>query len=334
MRGAPRMQAAEEHTGEKRKAERKAKDCQIEFWQRLPEQRRSQIATCVSQRGSGDAAGDRQQEILREYLAENARSACAERDAQADLLLPRRGPRQKQVGEIGAGQQQYEKSECAENGVDLQEMVPVRVLSTIAGSDGHAHGVEINVASRLQCVLDRLPEDPGERGLRLHVGDAGLDSPEHTQPPGLWVSQAAGALVGRENRLHREGKEDFRVRIDCESFKAARRDAYNGERDAIDLDRFSDDGGRARKARLPECIAENDGVAFSCSQIIRWEQKAASLRLESQSGEEIAGDIFGAPRIAISFERNLHTAGVSVSHQLGEGGALSQVLISLAGECR
>ena len=193
----------------------------------------------------------------------------------------------------------------------------------IAGSDDQAHGVQIDIAPLLQCVLDRLPEDAGERGLRLRVRDAGLDASKHTKPPGLWVSQAAYALVRRENRLQGEWKKDFRSGIDCESFKAARRNAYDGEWDAIDLDRFPDDGGRARKARLPESVAEDNDGAIPGGLIVGGENHPARLRVEPQSREEIAGDVFGVPRIGISIERNLHTAGVGVSHQVGEGAALS-----------
>ena len=54
------------------------------------------------------AAAERQQDALGQQLADDAAAAGAERRADGDLPLPRQRPRQQQVGDVGARDQQHE----------------------------------------------------------------------------------------------------------------------------------------------------------------------------------------------------------------------------------
>ena len=53
------------------------------------------------------AAGERDDETLDQQLLDDAPPAGAEREADGDLALTRRGARDQQVGDVGAGDQQH-----------------------------------------------------------------------------------------------------------------------------------------------------------------------------------------------------------------------------------
>ena len=57
----------------------------------------------------GGAAERGQDHTLDDQLPRDPPAACAERDANGDLLLPADGARQQQVGDIGAGDQEHEE---------------------------------------------------------------------------------------------------------------------------------------------------------------------------------------------------------------------------------
>ena len=76
------------------------------------------------ERESGHAAGSREQQALGEQLPEHAPAARADGEADGDLLLPRRGARRQQAGEVGAGDQQHQSDHAHQDPQRLLVLPP------------------------------------------------------------------------------------------------------------------------------------------------------------------------------------------------------------------
>src|SRR6185437_6502143 len=85
--GAPRRQRSEQQAGEERKTQSKRQNRPIKFGQRLPDKRRSKVASRVAQSCSGCSTAEGQQQTFRKCLPQNARSARSQSDTQAHFLL-------------------------------------------------------------------------------------------------------------------------------------------------------------------------------------------------------------------------------------------------------
>src|SRR5262247_4652180 len=63
------------------------------------------------QQTTGGSAQESKHHALREELANQAPTTCADRQPNRYFLPPQHGARQQQVGDIGAGDQQYQASD-------------------------------------------------------------------------------------------------------------------------------------------------------------------------------------------------------------------------------
>ena len=83
--------------------------CEI-YKQRIPfrmEQRDQKLDQPLRQQDTRASARHDQQEALRQQLPHQAPARGSQRQPHSDFSLPRAPPRQKQVGEVGAGDQQH-----------------------------------------------------------------------------------------------------------------------------------------------------------------------------------------------------------------------------------
>ena len=109
----PGRRQPEDQAGDQRHREREDQGRQIdrhlvetrEIRRRQREERRHAPAR---DDGTAEAGGERQHHALGEELADQAAASGADRRAHDDLAAARRGARQQQIGDVGAGDEQHE----------------------------------------------------------------------------------------------------------------------------------------------------------------------------------------------------------------------------------
>ena len=67
------------------------------------------LRSCIGHRQAREPTHARQQHALRQHLADQPGARRSQRHADRRLCLPRRAPRQQQVGYVGAGDQQHQR---------------------------------------------------------------------------------------------------------------------------------------------------------------------------------------------------------------------------------
>ena len=77
------------------------------------------------QRNAGDAADRRQQHAFGQQLPDEAPAARADGQPHRELAPPRRGPRQQQVRDVRAGDQQHGADDAAEQQRDRPHLLPL-----------------------------------------------------------------------------------------------------------------------------------------------------------------------------------------------------------------
>ena len=98
------------------------------------------------------ASGNCEQEILREQLAHNARTAGSQGRPHADFLLTGRCPRERKIGDLGAGDQQHAPDRAQEQEQHAPDIVDYLVQKR--------HDVERQAAIGRIC----FPDSPGAGG--------------------------------------------------------------------------------------------------------------------------------------------------------------------------
>jgi len=121
---------------------------------------------CGQQR-TASAAADREHAALCQQLPCEAQPSRAERDAHRHLLLPRRRPRQQQVRDVAAADQQHQHDggkQDEQRGADVQHQLAVQ----------RPHAGAMSLAHRRQFRRDA-------RGNRVHLALRGLDGETRLQ---------------------------------------------------------------------------------------------------------------------------------------------------------
>ena len=194
--------------------------------------RRSSASRSASEvRTPAAAAGDSEAQALGEQLADQPGAAGAEGQPYGDLALPRRRPRQQQVAEIGAGDQQHQRrgaeqdeqriGEVAERRrarrrrlrhQPLIEHVPARRLvgdpAVVAGQPLLKDDVGVGLCRARRHAVAQ----PAERVQPHHL----LQAPRPVVQPGA---------AGQDGALHRQRHPRVRLLADRLAGEPARRDA-------------------------------------------------------------------------------------------------------------
>ena len=196
---------------------------------------------------AGDRAEQRHHERFGDQLTHQPAAARADREPNADLLLPRRRARQQHARDVGAGDQQHQADDEHQAGGDRQH-------------DRVGGRMEVDVVGRLQrepTVLVRLRirrfearHQQRQVGARLLDGLAGLQPPAQEQPP-IAAPFEPGRARGRrhgvvdadrldlERRRRRESTAPG-ARIGTMPCEAGRRDADDRVGVAADADGAAD----------------------------------------------------------------------------------------------
>ena len=93
------------------------------------------------------AARERQQDALGEQLPYQSPASCPERQTYGDLALPHAGPRQQQVGHVGAGDEQHQPDHGHQQKQGARKF-PAQVVGAPRGGQQHdAMGEEVLTVS-------------------------------------------------------------------------------------------------------------------------------------------------------------------------------------------
>src|SRR5205814_5342426 len=115
-------------------------------------------------------------------LTDDARAASSERETNGDFLLTRGGSRQRESGNVGAGDQQNESDD---------DHGDVKGWSNLAGFTVEARprrtkrdgGSVLGLGERSRAVKHFVAENCSGVGLRLADGKARLETAEDDDPP-------------------------------------------------------------------------------------------------------------------------------------------------------
>jgi hypothetical protein len=171
----------------------------------------------------------------------------------------RRRPREQQVGDVRARDQQHERDDDHDRGERLLITPPQSRVARCGGREGER---------LLQvCCLVLLAIRIGKRGVadlrlqRAQRGRRGLERlsrlPSHhdAQPPVRAAIERA--LAAANQRFGAERNGDVELPADFGTEELRRRDADDGVSHALDGQRLADRIGRAREAPLPEPVADH-----------------------------------------------------------------------------
>ena len=239
----------------------------------------------------GQQGGDRQpegassqaeQQALAERRARQPPPAGAERGADPPLALPRRGPRQQQVGDVGTAQQQEEDRRRHQDAGGGEERIVGRL--------------GIDRAHREHRDPALLPLAPGRRGVERVAGDVesgpgplqahSRSAPaEQGEPAALALLEAllADQPLGLRERDVERRRPPLRL-------KPRGHHADQGEGRAVEPQDAAHRLGVAAEHRLPEGVADHHH-RLGAQPVVRRLQQPPELRPRVEEGEVLAVDL-------------------------------------------
>ena len=223
--------------------------------------------------GEGEAESAPQcgkEEALREDLLHEAPSARAQGLADGELVRPRRGPPELEVGHVGAD----DEEEDAHRGEEQEDGGALRLREggvVVLQPDAHL-GVRVRVGL-LQAARDRRHLLP--RLLHRDPGPPPRDDAQVVGPP----------LLDEIGGLEPEGQPELDVAGGEE--EGRRHDPDHREGLAVQSDRAADDPRVAPELRLPQAVAQ-DGDALLALVGLFLRERAAGVRGHAEHVEEIA----------------------------------------------
>ena len=221
---------------------------------------------------AADRRRERQNQTLREELADDAPARRAKRQPDADLPLAREAAREQQVGDVGAADHQDQPEGEEQRSEDHAE--PIARQRTLArgqrGPDGTPRG-------RLEVGSSRCPRrDGGGRCLRRKPRFQPADHLDRDR-----FFSCVAELRGQRKWCPVVG------RCDAESSKAVGHDADDLERRAADHHAAADHAPFALEQLVPAGMTQHDHRPAFRSLVVFREQRAAEGRLDSQYLEEV-----------------------------------------------
>ena len=160
-----------------------------------------EIARPEGDQEPGRPAEERQDDALGHQLAHQAQPAGPHRQADGNLLAPRRGACQEEVGDVGAGDQQDQTDDGHQEAAGHDEKTPeVRVDRRLGDreKDGTPPAVGGGILL-LQALGDRL-----DGGVRLLDRHARLETGDGIEQQGAAVVVVLGLEAGQDLRVHGE----------------------------------------------------------------------------------------------------------------------------------
>ena len=243
------------------------------------------------------AAEERQYHALGQRLAHETCASRAKRQPNRDLLLPARRPRQQQVGDVRARDEEHQAhhrhqdverrrhlsahiGQSPASGIQIELLDPKAILELPRRCGESGHGV--------QLVFVDLPVDDVELWLRGVGRESRLQAANDVQPPALTIVE----IVYRRRHLglHHDRHEQIGRRCGDDAGEADGRDADDCHRRAVDRHHLVQDGRVAGEAPLPEPMAQYRHRVRARRPIVIVGEPAAERRLHAQDGKRVARD--------------------------------------------
>ena len=200
---------------------------------------------------SNDASCECEDDAFDKELAEKLCARGSEGKTHGHLTLTLRSLCEKKIGNVGAGDEEDEKSDCGEGGEEEDD----GSFATRRRSVGRFK-VEAVVLIGLGMSLGEALGDDVELLHGLDLGYAGLKACGDSNLLGetrLFVRRVAGELGKVAER-----NPELRIEDGVEPVEVGRSDADDGVEVAGDGDGLADDGRIAGEVLLPCPVAEND----------------------------------------------------------------------------
>ena len=214
-------------------------------WRHEREQRRE---TDVGERGAQRSSSERENQAFREQLPDETAPACAERDAHRHFALPDSGPRQQQVRDVGARDQQQQGDGAEEHPDVARDRARERLLE--------GQQADAPLLGELRgLALPQVSDDRPEIGLRLRVADAGLQTSEQVHVPHALDDLAP---------LQRDRQIDVRA----PPHESLRHHADHRAGRVVEPELAAEDAGIPVELPLPESIAEDDDRLGAGSRVV------------------------------------------------------------------
>ncbi len=283
-RGEPRRHEAEEDAGAERDEEGEREDPRIEAeLERTGGAADDEAAVddpveTEGERDAEQAARAREQDGLDELLPDEMEAGGPEGGADGELAQPGGGAGELEVGEVGAGDEQYEAGEAQQHPGDaLAERVEERAVQR------HGGAAQAGVGFR---ILLRLRGDHGrELGVDPRRRHAGGEAPDELERA---VVAPLDLVAGEVERAPERRAVPERAVVEDR-----RHDADDRDDGAVEPEGAADDIAGAGVALLPEAVAEQDDVGAARLELLGGEG-AAEQRRDAEGGEEIRGHGGGA----------------------------------------
>jgi hypothetical protein len=232
-----------------------------------------------------------QQQAFGAEQPDDAQARGAEGGARRDLAPARRGPREHEVADIGAGQDQQQADGAEQQDDRSRQAFPNPRPRLDAGVDAEA-------PLRHPRVAGRRGRDSGARRVDLRGGD--LEG-RALAPPADQSEQHARLPVGqhraRELRDRQAVLRDRHPEIDgagaAGAMKPGRRHADDGERVAVHQDRAAENVGRTGEVPAPEPVADDGDGRLAGIGAFGAREAAATRHRAGEDVEVRPGHDFG-----------------------------------------
>ena len=226
---------------------------------------------------------DRQEHALGQQLSGEAAAAGAERRPHRQFLLPRQRPRQQQVGDVGARDQQHESHRRAQHDERETDTPDCLLLQRQhAKRQSAVGGIEIRMVP------------PQVRGESLELGSRLLDRRARRQRREDVVVLAVSdpRRVGRQ----RQRQQDLRLLDDAERRHDLARELEGGRqhpdhfvRLTVQRQRAADGVGAAAVAAHPRAVRQQC-LAARARRVVGGGEEGADERLRAEHCQQVRGD--------------------------------------------
>ncbi len=251
-----------------------------------------------------------------EELPHHLAAAGAERAADGDLTLARRGTREQKPGDVRARNQQHHTDQPLQHDERALERSAQRRHPTIGRNERKRRTEKPFLGVRklleelaLQLLLFALVVKHPHCRLRLREADAALQAGEQIEPRIALVLQVVPP-IGRQ----RCSSGDRRPQLGEESRVGAaefgRRNPDDRERRTIEPDRGSHNVLPSSISRLPEAVLEHDYRGAGIRTIVFGREHASSGRLHTEHVKEVARHPARLDHLAAVARDQAHALGV------------------------
>jgi len=194
--------------------------------------------------------------VLRQELAKNSDAASAEGHANSNFAVARGGATEKQIGEVGAGEQKNE----TDGGEEGKQHGSDRTDDFFA----QAYDVGLHAGIGIGIELSEVLRNALQFGLSLREWDTVLEAGDD--------EEIVAAMIGEILRSERERHPELVIGI--REMEILGHDTDDGITFAVEKNRFAKDCGVGSKTALPQTVANQDGVAAGGLIVFRSEDAA------------------------------------------------------------